>query len=298
MKIETEKLPRSQLKITVTLENTKVKEMYGKVLEDAIKETDIEGFRKGSAPKEKVEQKLGVSKLHGNTINELLQKYYSQVLKENHIFPISNPKVEVKEFDMNKDFEFVATVAIKPEITLKDYKKALKKYYEDKNEQTKKENAERLKKGEKISHDHAHLHTNEIVDLLTKTAELEVPDILVEEETNRLIARLVDQVLATGMKVEDYLKAQNSNMEELKTNYKKIADQNIRAELVLNELISLEKIKIGDEEVEKAIQEVQDEKAREQLNNPVQKVYIKTVLEKNKLIESLIKETQGEHHHE
>jgi len=298
MKVQVEKLPKSQLKLKITLENKQVKKTYQKVLDDAVKDTEIDGFRKGQAPKEKVEKKLGVDKLYGNVINALLQKYYPQALKENHIFPMSNPKVEIEEFSLEKDFEFVATVAIRPEIKFKDYKKELKKYWEQKGTQVRKENEEKLKKGEKIGHDHAHLLTNEVIDVLVNNAELEVADILVEEETNRLIARLVDQVLAAGMNMESYLKAQNTDMDKLKANYNKAAEQNIKAELVLNELINIEKITASEEEVGKAISEVKDEKIKEELNNPVQKVYIKTVLEKQKLIEHLIKETQGEHKHE
>lgn len=298
MKVEVEKLPKSQLKLSVTLENKQVKDTYTKVLDKAVKDTEVSGFRKGHAPKEKVEEKLGVDKLYGNVINELLQKYYPQALKENKINPISNPKVEIEEFSLDKDFEFVATVAVKPDIKMKDYKKELKDYLEEKNKLVRKANEEKLKQGEKIEHDHAHLHTNEVIDVLVKNADMEVPDILVEEESNRLIARLVDQVIAAGMKMEDYLKSQGIDMDKLKENYTKVAEQNIKAELVLNELINLENVRASDEEVDKTIAEVQDDKAREQLNNPVQKVYIKTVLEKQKLIEYLIKETQGEHKHE
>jgi len=298
MKVEVEKLPKSQLKIKVTLENKLVRDSYSQVLDAAVKETEIDGFRKGHAPKEQVERKLGVDKLYGNVINELLQKYYPQALKEHRIMPISNPKVEIQEFSLEKDFEFVARVAIKPEITFKEYKKDLKKYLEDKNKELRKTNEEKLKKGEQIEADHAHMHTNEIIEILIKNAQLDVPEILIEEETNRLIARLVDQVLAAGMKVEDYLKAQNINMDKLKTNYQIVAEKNIKAELVLNELITLEHITATEAEVDSAIAEVKDEKAREELNKPIQKVYIKTVLEKQKLIEYLIKETQGDHQHE
>ncbi len=294
MKVEVEKQPKSQLKIKVRVENKKVKETYQKVLDQAIKDTEIDGFRKGQAPPDKVEQKLGVDKLYGNVINKLLQTHYTQALKENHIFPMSNPKVEVKEFSLDKDFEFEALVAVKPEITIKEYKKELKKYWNQKSKLVRKENEDKLKKGEKIEHQDAHLHANEIVEVVVKNAELDVPEILVEEETNRLLARLIDQVISAGMKMDDYLKAQNIDMNKLKANYDKVAEQNIKAELVLNELITQEKVQVSEEEVEKAVSEVKDEKVREQLNNPVQKVYIKTVLEKQKLIENLIKETQGD----
>ncbi len=298
MKVNVEKIKNSQLNITVTVENQYVKDTYNRVLDQAVKETEVPGFRKGQAPKEKVEQKLGVSALYGDVINQLLQLYYPQALKEHHIMPISNPKVEIKEFEMEKDFEFVATVAMKPEIKLKDYRSELKKYYENKNKEVKKEIAEKLKKGEDISHSHAHLHPSDVVEVLINSSTFDVPDILIEEELNRLIARMVDQVLAAGMKTEDYLKAQGITMEQLKESYTKIAEQNIRGELVLSEVIKEEKVEVKDEEIDKAFEGVEEEATKEQLKDPMQRLYIRAILEKNKIIESLIKETEGENHHD
>lgn len=298
MKVNVEKQPKSQLKLSISVDKEDVKKMYDKVINQAIQDTEIPGFRKGKAPKDKVEDKIGVSSLYGNTINELLQKYYTQALKENHIIPISNPKVEIKEFDLEKDFEFDAIVAIKPDIKFKDYKKSLQDYYEKKNKEVKKENAEKLKKGEEIGHNHAHIHTNEIIEVLIQNSELDVPELLIEEETNRLVANLVDQIISAGMKTEDYLKAQNTDMDEVKKNYSKIAEMNIKSELILNELVNVEKISVEEEEIDSAINSIEDEKAKETLNTPVQRVYIRTVLEKNKLISNILKEIEGENHHE
>lgn len=297
MKVNVEKQPKAQLKISVTVPNDAVVKSYNKILDKKVQNTEIDGFRKGNAPRDKVEQKVGVSTIYGEVINDLLQIYYSQAVKENHIIPISNPKVEVKEFDLKKDFEFIATVATKPDVKIKDYKKELKKYYENKNKEIKKENAEKLKKGEKLEHEHAHIHPNEVIEQILNVTTVEVADILIEEETNRLVARLVDQVVSAGMKVEDYLKAQKTDMDELKKNYSKIAEQNIKAELALNELIKIEKVEVSDDEIMASLGDV-DDKTKEQLENPVQKIYIKTILEKNKLISNLIKEIEGENNHE
>lgn len=298
MKVKVEKQPKSQLKISVTVPNEKVKEAYSQILAQAVLDTEVPGFRKGKAPTDKVEAKLGVSKLYGDAINQLLQTYYSQALKENHINPISNPKVEVKEFDLEKDFEFDALVAIKPDIKVKDFRKDLEKYFEDKKKAVKKENEEKLKKGEKIESDHVHLHPNEVVEKIIDSTEVDVPGILVEEETNRLIARLVDQVISAGMKTEDYLGAQGITMDQLKDNYSKVAERNIIAELALNELINTEKVDVKDSEVEEAIKGLAGQASEEDLNSPVQKIYVRTILEKNKLITNLIKEIEGDNFHE
>jgi FKBP-type peptidyl-prolyl cis-trans isomerase (trigger factor) len=294
MQTKIEKLSKSTLKIEVIVESQKVKEAYEQILDKAVQNTEIEGFRKGTAPRDMVKVKVGVSNLYGDVINELLQKYYPQALKENLISPVSNPKVEIKEFDLEKEFEFSTTVAIRPEIKIGDYKKELKKRYDERTTQKRKENEEKLKKGEKLDNSHAHLGSNDVVDVLLKNSEVEIADILIEEETNRLISRLVDQTQAVGLSMESYLKSQDKTAEQLRAEYSKLAEQNLKAEFVLNYLVSLEKVTVEDKEVEDMIAAVGDEKTKERLQDPMQKLYIKTILQKNKIISKLIEETEGE----
>ncbi|MFZ2663801.1 MAG: trigger factor [Patescibacteria group bacterium] len=298
MKTKIEKLPKSTIKLTVTLEKEKVKESYEKILTEAVKNTEIEGFRKGTAPKEMVKDKLGVSSLYGEAINDLLQTYYPQALKENLLMPVSNPKVEIKEFDLEKDFEFSAVFAVRPEVKIKNYKKALKEYYKDKTEKNDKEKLEKLKKGEKIEESHVHMGANEIIDILLKESDVEIADMLIEEETDRVMARLMDQLRSINLSVENYLKAQNKTAESLRKEYDEMSIKNIKAEFVLSHLIKEEKIEVTDKEIDDMINAVGDKSIGESLNDPMQKLYIKTILQKNKLINKLIEETEGEKHHE
>ena len=91
MKTEVQKLPKSTIKLTVIVEAVKVKDAYKEILNEKIKTTEVEGFRKGNAPEKMVEDKIGVSNLYGDTINRVLQKYYPQALKEKAIMPICLP---------------------------------------------------------------------------------------------------------------------------------------------------------------------------------------------------------------
>lgn len=298
MNTKIEKLPKSTIKLTVILEKEKVKASYEKILEEAVKNTEIEGFRKGTAPKEMVKDKLGVSSLYGESINDLLQTYYPQALKENLLMPVSNPKVEIKEFDLEKDFEFSATFAVKPEVKVKDYKKALKDYYKDKTEKSEKDKAEKLKKGEKIEETHVHIGANEIIDILLRESEVEIADMLIEEETDRVMTRLMDQLRSINLSVENYLKAQNKTAESLRKEYDEMSIRNIKAEFVLSHLLKEENIEVTDKEIDDMINAVGDKGIGDKLNDPMQKLYIKTILQKNKLINKLIEETEGEKAHE
>jgi len=298
MKVTTEKLKKSALKLTVTVEAEKVKKAYEDVLEEKVKTTAVEGFREGKAPKNMVEEKLGVSALYGDAVNLLLQTYYVQAVKENHINPLSNPKIEIKEFDLDKDFIFTAEVATKPEVEVKPFKDALKKKYEEKTKELKKENEEKIKKGEEVTLDHVHLHANDVLDVLLDKSEVEIADILIEEEANRMLTQLLQQIKAIGLSVEDYLKAQQTDVEKLQEGYKKSAENNLKAEFILSKLVQDEKIEIEEKEIDEAFDMAGVSGVDERKTDPVERFYVKTILQKNKLISNLINEVQGEHNHE
>ena len=298
MKISTEKLKKSALKLTITVEVDQVKKAYDKILEDTIKTTKIEGFREGKAPKNMVEEKVGVSKLYGDVINLLLQSNYIQAISEQKINPMSNPKIEIKEFDLEKDFVFTAEIAIRPEVKVSPYKKTLEKKLEENNKTLKKENEEKIKKGEEIATDHAHLHPNDIIEALVENSECEVSDVLVEEESNRMLTQLVQQVKSIGLSVDDYVKAQQTTLEELQNSYKKSAENNLKAEFILSHLVKERNIEVTDKEIDEAFDVTGVSGVEKRKQDPTERFYVKSILQKNKLITNLIDEIQGDHKHE
>lgn len=293
MKVSVQKLPKATIKLEICISNEKVKDAYNKAVDNLIKEAEIPGFRKGRAPKEKIVEKTDKSELYGETVNLLLQTYYPQALKEHRITPITNPKVELKEFDLEKDFEFTAIVAIKPEVAIGNYMEKIKETYEKKLENNKKIKEEKFKAGEKIEESPAHLSVDDVVNSILNVVEVEIADILIEEETNRMLTRLVQQIQAVGLSTEDYMKAQNKTSEQLRKEYEDVARKTLTSEFALSQLVRDRKIEINDEEVEETIKNIGPEQERERLKNTFEKWYIKNVLAKNKLISQLAEETEG-----
>jgi len=294
MKAEIQKLPKSTIQIDVVVPVEKVKEIYDRVLADITDDTEIKGFRKGKAPKDLVEKSVDQSKLLGEAANKVLEKYYVQALKENKIAPISNPKIDIKGFALDKDFAFTAIVAVKPDIKLGDYKSKLKQVVEDKHKASQKQKEGALKEGKPLSDAHDHLHSNEIIDVITNSAEIEIAEMLIEEEVDRMMSRLVDQTQSLNMQIDQYLKAQNKTAEQLRTEFSKMAENNIKAEFAMAEAIKQMNITVTDEEVEEMAKASGDPQAVESIKDPVHKWYIKSILEKNKLITALVEEFGGE----
>ncbi|OGC57821.1 hypothetical protein A3H26_00890 [candidate division WWE3 bacterium RIFCSPLOWO2_12_FULL_36_10] len=298
MQTNVEKLPKSTLKLTVTVPSEKVKQAYEKILTDVVNGAEIPGFRKGRAPKEMVLEKTDVSSLYGEVVNELLKTYYSQALKEHLIQPIANPKVEIKEFDLDKDFTFIATIATKPDIKIGDFRKKIKEQFEKLEKQDKTLNEERLRKGEKLEDVHIHLTVANIIDNVVEVTEVELPEILIEDEIDRMLSRLVNQAESIGLSLDQYMKSQNKTSEQLRGEYKTTAEKNLKSELALSKLVSDEKIEVSDKEIEEMIIASGDKTLMDQMQNDTEKWYIKSVLAKNKLISQLINEAEGEKAHD
>jgi trigger factor len=294
MNINTEKLPNSEIKLTVTLEASKVAESYNKIVEKLVSEADIKGFRKGKAPKEVVLEKADISKIHGEVISDLLKTYYPIVLKEKGIFPYSNPKIDIKEFELDKDFIFEALLALKPEVKVGDYKKVVKKLLEEKKKELKKAekeaSQEEPKEGEESKPEapkSAELTAEEIVDAISNDSKIEVSELLINEETDRLLERFISQIRGLNLNVEQLLQAQGKTYDDLLADHKKIAENNIKSEFVLNEIIKTEKLEATEAEIEEFIKNLGDENLQKQFEAPSEKWYIKGIIEKNKALDFL-----------
>lgn len=300
MNVNVEKQPKSTVKLTITIDAEKVKEAYDKVVKKFIAETEVEGFRKGNAPKEKVINKVGENNIKSDVINDLLQTYYPQALKQNLIAPVSNPKVEITQFDIEKDMIFTAVLAVRPPIKLGEYKEKLKKVYEEKTAAAKKANEEKIKKGEKIEEPHIHLSPNDVINVLTEVTEVEIPDILIEDETDRMMSRLVDQAQSINLSLEQYLKSQNKTAEQLRSDYNKLAERSLKSEFALGELVKERKIEVSEREIEDTMIAAGYGDIETRMKDPLEKMYVKSILQKNKLISEIITEIEGEggHKHE
>jgi FKBP-type peptidyl-prolyl cis-trans isomerase (trigger factor) len=294
MNIITEKLPNSEIKLTVTLEVSKVAESYNKIVNNLVSEADIKGFRKGKAPKEVVLEKSDVSKIHGEVISDLLKSFYPIVLKEKGIFPYSNPKIDIKEFEIDKDFIFEATVALKPEVKIGDYKKIVKKLLDDKKKEIKKSekevSKEEPKEGEEAKLEApktAELTAEEIVDAISNDSKIELSELLINEETDRLLERFISQIRGLNLNVEQLLQAQGKTYDDLLADHKKIAENNIKSEFVLTEIVKNEKLEANEAEIEEFIKNLGDENLQKQFEAPSEKWYIKGIIEKNKALDFL-----------
>ena len=96
----------------------------------------------------------------------------------------------------------------------------------------------------------------EIFDEILKLADVEVPDILVDDEVNRIMIRLNSQIEQQGRKMEDYLREQNTTLEALRAKFRPQAEKNVKITLVMDEIGRGEKVQVGREEIDNALKNI------------------------------------------
>ncbi|MBO8126226.1 MAG: trigger factor [Firmicutes bacterium] len=122
MQTELKKLDNNKVELKVEVEAEKVNDALEKAYRKLRRNVTIPGFRKGKAPRVLVERYLGSAALYEEAINRLFPEAYSEALEKEGVEPIDDPELDLEQFEENKPFIFKATVEVKPEVKLGQYK--------------------------------------------------------------------------------------------------------------------------------------------------------------------------------
>src|SRR5690242_15360192 len=87
-----------------------------------VKQIDIQGFRRGKAPRSLVERRLGKEYIYQEGLDDLMTEAYRNALKENEITPITQPTVDAPTFDMGQPYHFSIKVPVITPPELGDYR--------------------------------------------------------------------------------------------------------------------------------------------------------------------------------
>ncbi len=122
MKVSVEKLPTSEAVLNVDVTWDEMQKASDKAYRKLVKEVDIQGFRRGKAPRTILERRVGKEYIYQEGLDELISEAYRDALKENELTPISQPKLDAPIFEMGQDYHFSLTVPVVTPVTLPDYK--------------------------------------------------------------------------------------------------------------------------------------------------------------------------------
>ena len=122
MSVQVENLEKNMAKLTIEV----AAEEFEKAVQAAYMKNKnkitIPGFRKGKAPRVMIEKMYGTGIFYEDAANALIQREYPKAAEESGLDIVSYPEIDVVQVEKGKSFIFTAEVAVKPEVTLGEYK--------------------------------------------------------------------------------------------------------------------------------------------------------------------------------
>ena len=122
MKIDFKKEEHNIAKVEVEIPAKDGLEAYNRAVKSYAQHVNIPGFRRGKAPRNIVERQVGKERIIAEALETMLPRAFQQVISENKLDVLMQPKVDDYTFVVGQDVKVKATIELKPEVTLKEYK--------------------------------------------------------------------------------------------------------------------------------------------------------------------------------
>ncbi len=122
MSLQVEKLEKNMAKLTIEVPADELEKALQNAYKKQKNKINIPGFRKGKVPRQMIEKMYGPEIFYDDAVNELMPRAYADAYDECDLDIVSRPEVDVVQIEKGKPFIFTAEVAVKPEVTLGEYK--------------------------------------------------------------------------------------------------------------------------------------------------------------------------------
>lgn len=122
MKVTLEKEQENVVKLDITIPAKDAVDAYNKAVSTISKYVNIDGFRKGKAPRAVVERHVGTERIKQEAIENLMPKAINQAVVDNNLDLIAQPYITNYNFNIGEDLTVTAKAELRPEVTLGQYK--------------------------------------------------------------------------------------------------------------------------------------------------------------------------------
>lgn len=122
MKVTLENEKENVVKLGITIPAKEATEAYNNAVRRISQYVNIDGFRKGKAPRAVVERHVGTERIKQEAIEQLMPKAINQAVSDNDLDIIAQPYITDYNFNIGEDLTVTAKAELRPEVTLGQYK--------------------------------------------------------------------------------------------------------------------------------------------------------------------------------
>src|SRR2546421_11484531 len=121
VKVTVEKLPDSEAVVEVDFSWDEVEKASEKAYRKLVQKVDVQGFRRGKAPRSLLERRLGKEYIYQEGLDDLITETYRNAVKEHELVPLAQPELEAPVFEIGQPYHFSLKVPIITPVELGDY---------------------------------------------------------------------------------------------------------------------------------------------------------------------------------
>ncbi len=122
MQVTLENEKENVVKLDITVPAKEAADAYNQAVKRISQYVNIDGFRKGKAPRNVVERHVGVERIKQEALEGLMPRVLSQAIDENKLDVITQPYITSYNYNVGEDLKVTAKVETRPEVTLGEYK--------------------------------------------------------------------------------------------------------------------------------------------------------------------------------
>lgn len=328
-----EEKENSIVELSVEIEKSFLDSYSESSIKDLGEEIEIDGFRKGKAPADKVKEKVGEMKIYEKNLFKAINQIVPLVLAQEELNVITMPNIEVTKIAVGQNPEIKITATLMPKIELADYKKIAKDTPKEKAEEVtekeveeyieyiRKQRAGQPKEGEEqklpevndefvkslgdfkdVEDFKTKLKENmskdkevqasqkrrvAIIEKIIADSKIDLPEVLVEEELNKMVHEFKSKVEGFKMDFDEYLKELKKTEDDLRNEWKADSAKRAKMNLILPRIAKEENIKPDEKAVEKEVKHLKEN--HKDVNEAQAKVYVASVLTNDEVFKYLEK---------
>ncbi|TDA70029.1 MAG: trigger factor [Clostridia bacterium] len=122
MQTQVEKIDGSRVRIQIEVEPTVLDQALERAYRKLVKQVAVPGFRRGKVPRRVLENYIGREPIYTEAVDMVVPEAYKEAVAQGNVEPVGQPELEIVKMEEGQPFVFTATVEVKPEVTLGQYK--------------------------------------------------------------------------------------------------------------------------------------------------------------------------------
>lgn len=117
-----ERLAGSQVRVQVEVDAARLRAAADRQFERHNQQAKIPGFRPGKAPRPLYERHYGTQHLWNEGADDLIDETYREITQRERVDPLEGPQIEIRQLEPDRPLTYTATVTVRPDVTLGDYR--------------------------------------------------------------------------------------------------------------------------------------------------------------------------------